>query len=348
MTRQRKWSIWGAAAGAGALTAAGVAAQRRLMKQIAADPARELLQTPPDGRTSTVRASDGTSLHVAMFGPEFDRDAPTVVLIPGWTETTDVWTYVVRDLVARGLRIITYDLRGHGRSDSAASGEYSMARFGQDVEDVLAACLPEGQRAIIAGHSMGGMSIVAWAEHHDVATRAAGVALLFTGIANLITDQLVVPVPPIAQGISAVVTTHGFLGVRAPLPRFSTPVSHAIIKQVAFGPDTSPAKIAFYERMLIGTPPDARASAGLAMSAMDLRDALPKLTVPTLVMAGERDRLTPPSHARRIAEALPHLERLIILPRVGHMGHLEAPAEVSDALAELVSAVTPRSASVTA
>jgi pimeloyl-ACP methyl ester carboxylesterase len=75
-----------------------------------------------------------------------------------------------------------------------------------------------------------------------------------------------------------------------------------------------------------------RAAAGLAMADMDLHHTLARLTVPTLVMAGSNDRLTPPSHARRIAAELPELTELIELPATGHMGPLERPAEVSAAL----------------
>ena len=78
------------------------------------------------------------------------------------------------------------------------------------------------------------------------------------------------------------------------------------------------------------------------MSAMDLRDALRTLTVPTLVIAGDDDRLTPPSHARRIAEMLPQLERLIVLPDTGHMAPLERPAELARAIAELAAVAEPQ------
>ena len=61
--------------------------------------------------------------------------------------------------------------------------------------------------------------------------------------------------------------------------------------------------------MLVTCPPDVRAKIGIAMSEMDLHDAVPRLTVPTIVIAGADDRLTPPSHARRIAENLPHLAK---------------------------------------
>ena len=133
---------------------------------------------------------------------------------------------------------------------------------------------------------------------------------------------------------------HGFLGNRAPLPRFSTPLSSAAVRYVAFGRDASPAEVAFFERMLVTCPPDVRAKIGLAMSEMDLHDAVPRLTVPTIVIVGAEDRLTPPAHARRIAEALPQLRRLTVLPDTGHMTPLERPDEVTTALVELAALAT--------
>jgi pimeloyl-ACP methyl ester carboxylesterase len=183
------------------------------------------------------------------------------------------------------------------------------------------------------------MAIAAWAEDHYVEGRAGAAALINTGVGDLIADQLLVPVPAIAQALNKTIAVHGFLGSRAPLPRFSTPLTHAAIRYIAFGPAATPAQVAFYERMLIATPPDARASIGIALSEIELYDALPRLTVPCIVIAGERDRLTPPSHARRIAEALPQLERLVVLPDTGHMAPLEQPDAVTEALAELAEKV---------
>ena len=216
-----------------------------------------------------------------------------------------------------------------------------MARFGEDVESVLEAAVPAGERAIVAGHSLGGMSIAAWAEHHDVRARASGAALLFTGIGGLVDGQLLIRIPNFAQALSEPIAQHIFFSPRVPLPRASTPITHAVIRYVAFGPDSSPALVAFYERMLAACPPDVRAAAGLAMQTMELHHVLPDLNVPTLVMAGELDRLTPLSHARRIAEQVPNLAALIELPGTGHMGPLERPVEVAAALRELAKAVQP-------
>jgi pimeloyl-ACP methyl ester carboxylesterase len=133
-----------------------------------------------------------------------------------------------------------------------------------------------------------------------------------------------------------------FLGNKTPLPRFSTPLSYAAVRYIAFGPDASPAQVAFFERMLVTCPPDVRANVGIAMSEMDLHHALPRLTVPTIVIAGADDKLTPPSHARRIAEMLPELRRLAVLEHAGHMTPLERPDVVTEALAELARTTAER------
>jgi pimeloyl-ACP methyl ester carboxylesterase len=337
MRHRNQRMILAGAGGLAVLGAAMVAGQRAHMRKIARDPDQEALRVPPSGAPVSVRSHDGTTLHAEVFGPA----SPTpVVLAHGWTESLSYWTYVIGDLTASGLQVIAYDLRGHGKSEPARGGDYSVARFGEDLESVLVGCVPDGHRALVAGHSLGAMSIVAWAEKHDVERRASAAALLNTGVGDLIAEQLLVPVPHLARALNKTVAVHGFLGSRAPLPRSSTPISSALVRYVAFGPDAGPAKIAFYERMLVSCPPDVRAAVGIAMSELDLQRVLPRLTVPTLVMAGAEDRLTPPSHARRIADALPNLEALIVLPRTGHMGPLEQPEAVSDALAELDAKVS--------
>ena len=325
----------GAAVGAGAL-AAGAAAQLLHARRIARDPEREMLNRPPTGRTLSVPSADGTRLRAEVFGLDRD-DAITAVLLHGWTENRTYWIHQIRALAEHDMRVIVYDHRGHGDSEAAAGGDYSIARFGEDLEAVLESSGVRAEATIVAGHSLGAMSIVAWAESHDVSARVSGAGLFNTGVGDLIAESLLVPVPKLAQALNQTVAVHGFLGSRAPLPRFSSPLTHALIRFVAFGPTATPAQIAFYERMLIGSPPDARADIGIALSDLKLYHALPRLDVPTIVLAGAKDRLTPPTHARRIAEQLPQLEQLIILPEIGHMAPLEAPREVSQALLALAA-----------
>ena len=331
----QKRLLWGSvAAGAAALGAAGVVAQRRFQKRIADDPEGAALTNPPEGRQLAISSADGTAMHAEVFGPE---DAATVVLVHGWTENLEYWTYQIQALAERGLRVVAFDLRGHGDSAPAVERDYSIERFGEDFGAVLEATVRHGRRSVVAGHSLGAMAIAAWARDNEVEQRIGAAALINTGVGDLIAEQLLVPLPRVAQAVNRTLAVHGFLGSRAPLPRFSTPLTAALIRYIAFGPTASPAQVAFFERMLINCPPDVRASVGIALSELELNDALPRLTVPTTVIAGENDRLTPPSHARRIADKLPQLERLIVLEDTGHMAPLERPEVVSDALEELTT-----------
>jgi pimeloyl-ACP methyl ester carboxylesterase len=317
-------------AAAGGLAAAAAILQRRHLRALADDPVLAQLSAPLRGRRRRVVSRDGTVLHAEVFGHD---GKPTVVLAHGWTEQLSFWGPVIRSLVDRDLRVAAYDLRGHGLSEPAFEGDYSLQRFGQDVEAVLAHCAP-GEPATVAGHSLGAMSIAAWAQHHDPQRRARAAALINTGLGNLVAENLLFG--ELAKLLNHPWASRAFLGARTPVPPFSTPLQQAVIRYAAFGPDAGPGEIAFFERMLIECRADVRAAVGIVLSDMDLWEAVEKLTLPTLVIAGERDRLTPPAHARRMVEELPVAVGLLELPRTGHMGPLERPIEISDALEQLV------------
>jgi pimeloyl-ACP methyl ester carboxylesterase len=332
------------AAASAAATAGAVVAQRRHLRTIADDPLNTRLTAPVLGRSLSARSADGTKLNIALFGESAAAGSPTFVLAHGWTEQLSYWTLVIERLTAQGFRVAAFDLRGHGMSDRAVDGDYAIQRFGEDLEAVLAAVCPDGEPAIVAGHSLGGMSIVAWAEQFEVRERVVAAALLFTGVWSLLTESTLIPIPALAAGLNRTPVPAAMLAAPGPVPKLSTPLSAAMIRYVAFGPSASPASVAFYERMLIACPPDVRTGVALRLADLDLREALARLTVPTLVMAGENDRLTPPVHAQRMAAALPALESLVVLPATGHMGPLERPDEVSGALASLAASVTAAAA----
>jgi pimeloyl-ACP methyl ester carboxylesterase len=343
-TRARRGSRPGpraiaATAALGAI-AAGAAIQRRHLHAIARDEDYRHLRAPLDGRPLRITSPDGTELYAETFGPD---DADMIVLAHGWTEQLAFWGPVIGRLRERGLRVVAYDLRGHGRSRPGAGGDYSLERFGEDLEAVLATAGAGDthEPATVVGHSLGAMSIAAWAEHHDPRTRARTAALINTGLGDLLSGHLLLP--QMARFLNHPRASRAVLGSKAPVPPFSTPVQQAMIRYMAFGPHASRGEVAFYERMLIDTRPDVRAAVGVALSSMDLWHAVANITVPTLVIDGALDRLTPPAHARRIVEALPHPAGLLELPDTGHMAPLERPREVADALVRLVrdSATAP-------
>jgi pimeloyl-ACP methyl ester carboxylesterase len=320
--------------GVGGLGAAAAWAieRQRYLRHVRSDPDYPVLSVPPAGRTIDVAAPDGTVLHAEVFGL---ADAPTIVLAHGWTEALRFWIHQILDL-SRDFRVVAYDLRGHGRSQKSPVGDYSIAAFGDDVEAVLRACVPERERAVLVGHSLGAMSIASWAERHPVAERASAAGLLSTGVVDLLTEHHVFRPPRVPAAVFRPISGY-VLGAPGTIPAFSPSLLDVVIRYVAFGPTAGPAQVAFYERMLRQCPPDVRAGTAAAMSDMNLLDALSRLTIPTLVLAGSDDRLTPPSHAHRIAAALPGPTEVAELPRTGHMAPLERPSEVNYFIRDLAA-----------
>src|ERR1700712_5065908 len=100
---------------------------------------------------------DGTALHVRSSGPS--DAAVTVVLVHGWTQDHRTWD----DVVARmgpSQRVLRYDLRGHGGSAPAKPGTATIARLADDLAELITERAPHG-KLVLAGHSMGGMTIMA-------------------------------------------------------------------------------------------------------------------------------------------------------------------------------------------
>jgi pimeloyl-ACP methyl ester carboxylesterase len=279
----------------------------------------------------TVTSADGTRLHVEVFGRD---DAPSIVLVHGWTNSIALWHWQIRDLQDE-FRIVAYDQRGHGRSESPRQHAYSDTGLAEDLHAVLAATVPEESRCVVAGHSMGGMTIVAWAGRYagEVHARVAAAALISTGMGDLLAHLAVLRPRRGAAVYNAIAPR--LVGVRAPLPRSSTPLTHRALRHIALSPKASPAAVAFTERMVLASPTASRAGFGRFFQSLDLSTAVPRLDVPTLVMVGEVDRLTPPWHARKLAAELPQLEALEEFPEVGHQLPLEAHAAVSERLRAL-------------
>ncbi|MEU6233984.1 alpha/beta hydrolase [Kitasatospora sp. NPDC047058] len=271
-----------------------------------------------------VRSADGIRLHVEVHG---QPAAPTVVLAHGWTCSTAFWAPVIRRLADR-YRVVAYDQRGHGRSEVPPSRvRYSTRALADDLAAVLAGTVPAGERAVLAGHSMGGMTIMAAAGRPEVAARTAAAVLVSTGPSDLIAELRVLPDTVRARRLRRFLNRRLLLS-RLPLGPVG-PVSRACLKYATMGPGSPADRVEATARIVHACPTAVRAAWAGVLDGVDVRAGLAGLAVPTAVVVGTDDRLTPPVHAHRMVAALPDPQGLLLLPGVGHMAPLERPAEVA-------------------
>ncbi|MEU9079410.1 alpha/beta fold hydrolase [Kitasatospora sp. NPDC048538] len=281
----------------------------------------------------SVRSADGVRLHVEVHG---QPGAPTVVLAHGWTCSTAFWAPVIRRLADR-YRVVAYDQRGHGRSEIPPSrARYSTRALAEDLAAVLARTVPAGERAVLAGHSMGGMTIMAAGGRPGVAERTAAAVLISTGPSELVDRLTVLPGavrPPWLRRF----LHRQLLRSRLPLGPV-TSVSRAALKYATMGPGSAAGQVEATARIVHACPTGVRVHWAGVLDRLDVHAGLARLAVPTAVVVGTADRLTPPVHAHRMVAELAYPQGLLLLPGVGHMAPLERPVEVAAEIHRLAAA----------
>jgi pimeloyl-ACP methyl ester carboxylesterase len=213
----------------------------------------------------------------------------------------------------QGLRMIAIDLPGHGESDPAPGA--SIEEYADAVADFLGA-LGSGP-VVVVGHSLGGSIAIALAARRPDLVR--GLVLIASCVKLPLVDSV---------GERLVASVPG------PLRRL---FFFSMAKRVLFAPEAPADAVTVTMQELRACRPETILHDVRAARAMDLTEQASGLDVPALVLAGSRDRLTPPALAERLS-ALIRRSRLRIVDGAGHMLPLEAPERVNREIATFVEA----------
>ncbi len=259
---------------------------------------------------------NGASLYVEDTGA---RTAPAVVFVHGFPFSSEIWAPQVRALSA-SCRTIVYDVRGHGQSD-IGDGQYTIESH---VDDLVGLLDHLGvTRAAVAGLSMGGYITLRALERNPERFLAA---ILCDTRSEADTNETKLRR---AAGIAAVKRN----GSAAYADDFVSSV---------FSPATfraHPEIVETIRRIIARTPPLSIAGTLLALaSRTDTTGSLSSVRVPTLILVGEDDTITPPAVARALHERIPGSE-LHVIPHAGHLSCLENPAPFNEFLTSFLDRV---------
>ncbi len=289
-------------------------------------------------RSYSVDAADGVALHVEEVGP---AGAPlTVIFAHGWTLRSGSWHYQRLGLAGPGVRLVFFDQRSHGASTRSPEGHSTMDYLASDLHQVIATAAPTGP-VVLIGHSMGGMAILTLAATDPVlvAERIVGVGLICTGATYLRPSELNRLLLTGGNPVVRLVTT---LAARYPAVvergrASSRDAVWLLTRSLGFAkPDVPGPMVDYLDEMITGTPVEVIAEFTPALFAHDQTAAVPALVgTPTVIVAGDRDRLTPVARSRAIADLLPDAE-FVIAEGSGHMAMMEDPTTTNDALRRLL------------
>jgi pimeloyl-ACP methyl ester carboxylesterase len=350
-----------ALAGLGTAAAAvttGVVVERRVVRSRRAGSSGADELGSLRGEVHRVRADDGVLLHaevdeVAPYDEgnshRADGDEPTIVFVHGYALNLDCWHFQ-REYFRGKHRMVFYDQRSHGRSGRSAKHHATIDQLGHDLARVLDELVPEGP-VVLVGHSMGGMSIMAFAEHHpDVfEQRVVGAALVATSAGGLKTHHVISRMIPDSLAVQIAPRLVAGLALAPELVdrvrRRGSNVGFLVADQFAFGSDVPASYVEFVDNMLAGT------SFAVLAQFFPNFDRLDKFTVlaafarvPTTVVSGTDDALTSFEHSRKIVDRIPGAT-LVECRGAGHMVILEQKDRVNTALEDLFEAAAEGRAS---
>jgi pimeloyl-ACP methyl ester carboxylesterase len=245
-----------------------------------------------------------------LTGGDPERDA-TILLIHGSGVSARCWIEQVRGL-AKALRVLALDLPGHGESDPVPGS--TVEAYADAVADFLAAL--RAGRVLVAGHSLGGAVALALADRRP---QVVGGLVLLSSCAKLPeTDTW---------------TKHLFSYLPGPLRRI---VFFTTARRILFAPGASDRAIDIGMKELVACRAETIRRDLEAAKVMDLVAQARRVGVPTLIMCGSRDQITPPPLSERL-HGLIRGSRLSIIEGSGHMVILESPERVNRDILDFVA-----------
>lgn len=341
------YALGAAGAAAAAALATGTVVERRVARTRETSGVEKLggLHSEP----TPVICDDGLLLHceVDEIAPykspsrSRKRDDLTVIFAHGYSLNLDSWHYQRREFRGK-YRMVFYDQRSHGRSPQSSRENANIDQLGDDLLSVINRVARKG-KVVLIGHSMGGMSVLAFAERHPevFAKRVAGVGLIATTAGDLKVHKILSRwIPDSVGGLVA----PRLIRALASAPdlvdsarKSGSNVGYIVSELFGYGDFANPAQVEFLNEMIAGTPMQVLAEFFPSFSALNKFDTLQSLAdKPTLVLCGTSDRITEIKHSRRMAEAIPG-SRLVECPKAGHMVMIECQDEVNDAINTLVA-----------
>jgi 3-oxoadipate enol-lactonase len=246
-----------------------------------------------------------TDLHHRVDGPD---GAPALVLSNSLGTDMSLWEPQLPALTKR-FRVVRYDTRGHGRSP-VPDRELTIADLGADLLGMLDHVGVE--RVSLAGVSLGGMASM-WAAS-EAPERVERLVLCCTSARLGPPEMWQERIDTVrADGLGALAD--------ATMKRWFTPAA-------------DPAVVARFHAMISGMPAAGYAACCAAIRDMDLRERLPRIAAPTLVIGATDDTSAPPAeHAEIIAAGIPGA-RLLVLDRAAHLANVERADAVTAVMEE--------------
>lgn len=244
------------------------------------------------------------------------KGGPALVLLHGFPLDSRMWAAQVEELGA-ARQVITIDFPGFGASQPPRT--FSMESAADDVRETMTAVLGPNEKFVLGGLSMGGYVALAYARRHLGTLRGL-----------MLVDTKADPDTP-----------EGRIGrdkmIALVRERGSAAVGEVMVPKLIAPVKARPNLVKRLREMTDAAPPAAVEHALVAMKQrLDHTPHLAAITVPTLVVVGDQDQITPVDVAEGMREKLPDAE-LAVIRGAGHMSPMEQAEQVNGVMGRFLS-----------
>jgi pimeloyl-ACP methyl ester carboxylesterase len=291
-------------------------------------------------KRDTIRRPDGSAINIEYYGRE---EGQPIIFVHGWNANSKNW-YYQRKYFEKNYRLIMMDLAGLGKSTRPANKDFSLAKMAADLQAVIEHT--GAKNPIVWGHSMGGMTILTFlAKNKDVNRPAIKGAILehttFTNpVRTIIFRKLLTAIQkPVLEPLCWIMV------VLSPLLWISRWMSylngnaHIMTRWLTFAGTQTAKQLDFSTLLSTMAPPAVMARGCLGMFRYDVTNDLPGITVPSLIIAADKDRLTQPDASEYMYSKMQNAQLQMVKPG-NHQALLERHREVNEAAEKFITALT--------
>jgi pimeloyl-ACP methyl ester carboxylesterase len=287
---------------------------------------------------------DGSELCVTSYGPQ---NADPVVFLHGWGLDSNEWFYTKRQL--GNYRLIVWDLPGLGRSTRPANRDWSLEKLARDLDAVIATA--GDKPVVLVGHSIGTMIILTYCKlfPESLGRRVRGLVLAQSTYTNPVRTTskawfytamqkpLLEPLCHLMVWLSPLMRVMNWMS-------YVNGSAHRSTERSSFSGQETRGQLDFLTRYYVKSPPDVIGRGMLGMFRYDATHVLETISVPTLVIAGDRDSTCTPEASRYMADHIPDAE-LVTLASSKHCGLFEHYEQFHEALVSFLADI-PAAATV--
>ena len=302
-------------------------------------PGEEAPRMFESSRRDMMKRPDGSTIHIEYYGKE---NGQPIIFVHGWNANITEWWHQ-KQFFEKQYRLIMIDLPGLGGSKRPGNKDFSLAKMARDLNNVID--YTGAKNPILWGHSIGGMIILTLLAKHreSLIEPVKGIILqhttytnpvktiIFSRLMTALQKPVLVPLCYLLIALSPLVWLNRWMS-------YANGNSHIITRLLTFAGTQTPKQLDFITLLSTLAPPAVTARGVLGMFQYDVTQQLRSISVPTLILAASKDRLTRPVASQFMKDQIPGAE-LVMLEPGGHQALVERHQETNEAAARFLQRV---------